>query len=185
MTMRRPLAAAALLLLLALAGAPSALTPPAALAATDPDEVLADPALEERARGLTRQLRCLVCQNQSIDDSNADLARDLRRLVRERLEAGDTDEEVIAFMTARYGDFVLLKPPVRPGTYALWFGPVLVLLVAGGGVAVYLRRRRRGLAAAAGPEPLSPAERARLDALLGRVDDAGGDAADHHRRRPA
>ena len=159
----RPLAAAAvvalaLLLLAGLLVAPHAVV----RAATGPDEVLGDAALEARARGLTRQLRCLVCQNQSIDDSDAGLARDLRRLVRERLRAGDGDGEVLAFMTARYGDFVLLRPPVRPGTYALWFGPPLVLLVAGGAVALHLRRRPR----AAGPEPLGPAERARLDARV-------------------
>src|SRR5690606_38216184 len=90
---------------------------PAAQGATSPDEILADPALEERARDLSRQLRCLVCQNQSIDDSDAELARDLRQIVRERLVAGDSDEEIIAFLTARYGDFVLLKPPVKPATW--------------------------------------------------------------------
>ena len=88
-------------------------------AAVQPDEQLADPVLEARARDISAGLRCLVCQNQSIDDSDADLARDLRHLVRERLRAGDTDQEVIAFMTARYGDFVLLKPPVRPGTVVI------------------------------------------------------------------
>ena len=162
--MRRPFAL--ILLLLGL------LAPQGLAAATGPGEVLADPALEARARDLTRQLRCLVCQNQSIDDSDADLARDLRRLVRERLRAGDADQEVIAFMTARYGDFVLLKPPVRPGTYLLWFGPPLVLLVAGAGTARYLRRRRGDGA----PEPLSPEERARLDALL------SAEGADSRRR---
>ena len=170
--MRRPLAL--ILLLLGLL-APQGLT-----AATGPGEVLADPALEARARNLTKQLRCLVCQNQSIDDSDADLARDLRRLVRERLRAGDTDQEVIAFMTARYGDFVLLKPSVRPGTYLLWFGPPLVLLAAGAGAALYLRRRRDG-GNDGPPEPLSPDERARLDALLTASAAAAEGAAD---RRP-
>ncbi|HEX5079414.1 MAG TPA: cytochrome c-type biogenesis protein [Geminicoccaceae bacterium] len=135
----------------------------AAQAATSPDEILADPALEQRARALSRQLRCLVCQNQSIDDSDADLAHDLRRLVRERLLAGDSDEQIIAFLTARYGDFVLLKPPVEPATWGLWFGPLALLLLAGGGIVVYLRRRPAEETAS---PPLSPTERARLDALL-------------------
>ena len=144
------------------------LTVPQVHAATSPDEILADPVLEERARALSRQLRCLVCQNQSIDDSDADLARDLRQLVRERLVAGDSDAEIIAFLTARYGDFVLLKPPVKPVTWGLWFGPLAVLLVAGGGIAVYLRRRPpRGAASS----PLSAEERARLDALMSEASD--------------
>jgi cytochrome c-type biogenesis protein CcmH len=136
---------------------------PAAQAATSPDEILADPVLEERARDLARQLRCLVCQNQSIDDSDAELARDLRQIVRERLVAGDSDAEIIAFLTARYGDFVLLKPPVKPATWGLWFGPLAVLLVAAGGIALWLRRRPARETAS---PPLSAAERARLDALL-------------------
>ena len=155
--MRRWLCAA---LLAACLAAPLA---PLAQAATSPDEVLADPALEQRARALSRQLRCLVCQNQSIDDSDADLAHDLRQLVRERLAAGDSDAEIIAFLTARYGDFVLLKPPVEPATWGLWFGPLALLLIAGGGIVVYLRRRPAQETAS---PPLSPAERARLDALM-------------------
>jgi cytochrome c-type biogenesis protein CcmH len=151
---RRLLAALALLLCLTVTGAQ---------AATSPDEVLADRGLEQRARALGRQLRCLVCQNQSIDDSDADLARDLRLLVRERLVAGDSDVAIIDFLTARYGDFVLLKPPVRPATWGLWFGPLAVLLVAGAGSVLYLRRRR----SATPPEaPLSADEQARLEALL-------------------
>ena len=134
--------------------------------AVEPDEMLDDPVLEERAREIGRDLRCLVCQNESIEDSNADLARDLRLLVRERLVAGDSDEEVIAYVSARYGDFVLLDPPVKPKTWALWFGPGLLLLVAGFGVFFYLRRRE----AAGAPAPLDAAERQRLDALL-RADD--------------
>jgi len=149
--------------------------------AVEPDEVLDDPALEARAREISAGLRCLVCQNESIDSSSADLAKDLRILVRERLVAGDSDDEVRAFMVARYGDFVLLKPPVKPETYVLWFGPAAILLIGALGVAVYIRQRRPQRAqgtdeaqteAGAG---LSPAERARLDSLLaGRNDGAAG-----------
>jgi cytochrome c-type biogenesis protein CcmH len=141
---------------------------PTGHAATSPDEILADPALEERARALSQQLRCLVCQNQSIDDSDADLARDLRQLVRERLVAGDSDAEIIAFLTARYGEFVLLKPPVKPATWGLWFGPLAVLVVAAGGIVVYLRRRGPRDQAGA---PLSADEQARLDALMSEASD--------------
>ena len=136
-----------------------ALLAPGALAATSPDEMLADPVLEQRASDLGKQLRCLVCQNQSIDDSDADLARDLRRIVRERLVAGDSDAEILDFLTARYGDFVLLKPPVEPATWGLWFGPV-VLLVAG--IAAIMLRRRCRVAA----EPFSAEEDRRLAQLL-------------------
>jgi cytochrome c-type biogenesis protein CcmH len=136
-----------------------------ALAATSPDELLADPEQEQRARELSKHLRCLVCQNQSIDDSDADLARDLRTLVRERIKAGDSDEEIIAFLTARYGDFILLKPPVKPATFGLWFGPGLVLVAAGLGIVLYLRRRR-GDGPAPASDPLSEDEQARLRALL-------------------
>ena len=138
--------------------------PAAPMAATSPDEILADPVLEQRARDLSKQLRCLVCQNQSIDDSDADLARDLRRIVREQLLAGRSDEEIIDYLTARYGDFVLLKPPVEPATWGLWFGPALVLLIGAAGIAVYIRRR------SAPPEASTPQlsadERRRLEALL-------------------
>jgi cytochrome c-type biogenesis protein CcmH len=132
-------------------------------AATNPDEILQDPALEQRARELSKQLRCLVCQNQSIDDSDADLARDLRRIVREQLVAGRSDEQIIDYLTARYGDFVLLKPPVKPATWGLWFGPALVLVIAAAGIAIYVRRRRLAEDA---PPPLSPEERAKLEGLL-------------------
>ena len=98
--------------------------------AVQPDEILADPALETRARALSSDLRCLVCQNQSIDDSNAPLARDLRLLVRERLKAGDDDGAVMSYVVARYGDFVLLKPPFKLSTLALWATPLIVLLSA-------------------------------------------------------
>lgn len=129
--------------------------------AVQPDEVLKDPVLEARARALSRDLRCMVCQNQSIDDSDAPLARDLRILVRERLTAGDSDKQVIDFLVARYGDFVLLKPPLTMQTVLLWFTPVLVLLIAGGGLLLWLRRRTADLSVA----PLSTAEKARLDDL--------------------
>ena len=132
--------------------------------AVQPGEELADPALEARARNLGREIRCLVCQNQSIDDSEADLARDLRLILRERIAAGDTDAEVKDFLVARYGDFVLLDPPVKPTTWLLWFGPAAILLIALGGAWLYLRRRP-ALAEAA---PLDPAERAALDRLLER-----------------
>ena len=137
-----------------------------AAAATSPDEMLKDPALEARARTLGKELRCLVCQNQSIDDSDADLARDLRRLVRERLVAGDSDEEVLAFATQRYGDFVLLKPPVKPATWLLWFGPLAVLLVGGGLVLAFFRSRGSPRDAATAAD-LDPGERERLARLLG------------------
>jgi cytochrome c-type biogenesis protein CcmH len=129
--------------------------------AVTPDEVLSNPALEARARALSKNLRCLVCQNQSIDDSDADLARDLRILVRERLANGDTDQQVLNFLTARYGDFVLLKPPVKPATWALWFGPLLVLGIAILGIVIRLRRKARVDAPA-----LSPEEQAALKRLM-------------------
>ena len=126
--------------------------------AVQPDEVLDDPVLESRARDLSAEIRCLVCQNESIDDSNAQLARDLRLLVRERLVAGDSDRE------ARYGDFVLLRPPVTAATALLWFGPALVFVVAA--TIILLRTRRRRVAGA--PAALSEDEKARLQALLDR-----------------
>lgn len=109
--------------------------------AVDPDEKLADPKLEERAREISKELRCLVCQNQSIDDSDAELAKDLRVLVRERLLAGDTNEEARAYIVARYGDFVLLKPPVKPETYALWITPPLAMVLALWAAIAWYRRR--------------------------------------------
>ena len=134
--------------------------------AVEPGEVLDDPALEARARAISKNLRCLVCQNQSIDDSNAPLARDLRVIVRERLADGDSDDAVIAFVTARYGDYVLLQPPVKPTTYLLWAAPVLVLLGGGGMIAVAVRRRRHAATAPAAPTDLSADERKRVAALL-------------------
>ncbi|WP_029010337.1 cytochrome c-type biogenesis protein [Azospirillum halopraeferens] len=137
---------------------------PAPVRAVQPDEVLADPALEGRAREISRDLRCLVCQNQSIDDSNAPLARDLRVLVRERLEAGDSNTEVLAYVTNRYGDYVLLNPPFKATTLLLWVGPFVLLAIGAVTVAVYLRRR---VAPGGGDTaPLSEDERRRLDALL-------------------
>jgi cytochrome c-type biogenesis protein CcmH len=133
-------------------------------AATNPDEILQDPALEQRARGLSKQLRCLVCQNQSIDDSDADLARDLRRIVREQLVAGRSDSEIMAYVTARYGDFVLLRPPVKPATWGLWFGPAFVLVIAAAGLVIYLRARSGRPDHR--PPDLDAEERRRLDALL-------------------
>jgi cytochrome c-type biogenesis protein CcmH len=111
--------------------------------AVEPGEELADPALEARARALSSQLRCLVCQNQSIDDSHATLAKDLRLLVRERLKAGDSDIQVRDFLVARYGDFILLKPPLNAGTILLWAGPFLLLLAGAGAMVIGVRRRRR------------------------------------------
>jgi cytochrome c-type biogenesis protein CcmH len=136
----------------------------ASVLAVEPGERLADPVLEARARALGAELRCLVCQNQSIDDSNADLAHDLRVLIRERLSAGDSDAQVLQFLVRRYGDFILLRPPVKPGTYLLWFGPFAVLALGALGAALYLRRSRRAPQQA--PAPLSREERRRLQKLL-------------------
>ena len=129
-----------------------------------PDEMLPDRKLEARARALSRSLRCMVCQNQSIDDSEAPLARDLRVLVRERLKEGDSDTQVLNYLTARYGEFVLLKPPLAWHTALLWFTPLGLLIVGaiGLGVAVH---RRRGAFETSDPH-LTPAEEARLAAVL-------------------
>lgn len=139
------------------------------VAAVLPEEQMSDPALEARARDISRELRCVVCQNQSIDDSDAPLAADLRAIVRERLAAGDTDEEVMAFIVARYGSFVLLKPPIDLQTILLWSAPLVVLIP--GGLALFFYLRRRGRAGAAEPLPLTAEERGRLSALL-KADDA-------------
>ena len=109
--------------------------------AVNPDEMLSDPALEARARTLSAQLRCMVCQNQSIDDSNADLAKDLRLLVRERITDGDSDEEVLNYIVSRYGEFVLLKPRFSLRTLLLWGTPVLLILAGGVSLVVFARRR--------------------------------------------
>jgi cytochrome c-type biogenesis protein CcmH len=134
-------------------------------AAVMPDEILADQGLEHRARELSKELRCLVCQNQSIDDSNAPLARDLRIVVRERLKAGDSDGQVLDYVTDRYGDYVLLRPPFKATTYLLWIGPFVVFAIGAAATAFYLRGRR-GAAAGTDTAPLSEDEQRRLDALL-------------------
>ena len=152
--MRRALALALLALALA-----------APARAVEPGEVLPDPALEARARSISRELRCLVCQNESIDDSNADLAHDLRVVVRQRLTAGDSDSAVLGYIVQRYGDFVLLRPPVKPTTWVLWFGPAVLLALGAAAVAVAFRRRRVVPVA-----PLSDAERRRLAELVGEPD---------------
>ncbi len=136
-------------------------------AAVQPDEILPDPKMEERARNLSRELRCMVCQNQSIDDSDAPLARDLRLLVRERLKAGDSDRQVMDYLTGRYGDFVLLKPPVNWRTALLWGLPLGVLVI--GAVVLLLAVRRRGVPLPeSAPQgiPLTAEEQARIDRLL-------------------
>lgn len=129
--------------------------------AVEPNEILKDQSLENRARNLSKGLRCLVCQNQSIDDSNADLARDLRVIVRERLIAGDSDKQVIDFIVTRYGEFVLLNPPVNRRTALLWGGPGFILLIGGIGLALWFRRRRTASA-----EGLSEIEKKRLASLM-------------------
>ena len=132
--------------------------------AVEPDEVLQDPALEARARTISEGLRCLVCQNQSIDDSEAPLAKDLRLLVRERLKAGDSNEQIVDFIVARYGEFVLLKPRFEPHTLVLWLATPAGFLAALLIIALAYRRRR---AEATNPPPLSVAERRKLKRLLG------------------
>jgi cytochrome c-type biogenesis protein CcmH len=135
--------------------------------AVQPDEIMSDPVKESRARDLSRELRCMVCQNQSIDDSEAPLARDLRLLVRERIAAGDSDAQVIDFLVARYGEFVLLKPRLEPHTLLLWLLPPLAL--AGGGFALWMHSRRRAKSATADDLSLSNLtadEEARLERLM-------------------
>ena len=141
-----------LLLLTAIVGATPAV-------AVQPDEVLSDQRLEARARDLSRELRCMVCQNQSIDDLDAALARDLRILVRERLMAGDSDQQVLDFLTARYGDFVLLKPRFGSQTAILWLTPAVLVVIGVLGLVLLVRRQRKEEVDAA----LSPEEQARLD----------------------
>lgn len=148
----------ALLLAWLLAGSLTA-TPAAAV---EPQEKLANPALEARAEAIGQTLRCLVCQNESIEESGADLAHDLRVLLRKRLAAGDTNAQAVQYIVARYGQFVLLRPPVEPATWVLWYGPAGLLLAVAAIGAVWWWRRRPVAEAA----PLSPAERQRLDELL-------------------
>src|SRR5215475_987885 len=144
-----------------------ALAAPSAAWAVQPDEVLSDAALEGRARALSKELRCMVCQNQSIDDSDAPLARDLRVLVRERLQAGDSDRQVIDFLVARYGEFVLLRPRLSPHTALLWLGPAAMLLIGGCAVVVLAFRYRANSAAASqGQQGLTAAETRRLSEIL-------------------
>jgi len=150
------------LILSALALMAAAPLPPAPRA----DAPLPDAGLEARAEAIDASLRCVVCQNESIAQSNAVLAADLRAIVRERVAAGDTDDEVRDYMVARYGEFVLMKPRVEPATWLLWFGPFAALALGGAGVAVYLARRRGQPEV----EPLSEAEQRRLDALLDEDD---------------
>ncbi|MCU9846643.1 cytochrome c-type biogenesis protein CcmH [Defluviimonas sp. WL0024] len=145
-----------LLLLLALLATP--------VFAVQPDEILDDPALEARARDLSQGLRCLVCRNENIDESNAGLARDLRLLVRERLVAGDSDAEVIAYLVDRYGEYVLLQPTASGENLILWIAGPAMLVIALGTAAVYLRRRKP--VAEAAPDPLSEAEKKRLKEIL-------------------
>jgi len=160
----------ALLMLLAGLALPQAnvgLSPVAPALAVEPDEMLKDPKLEARARRLSQELRCLVCQNESIDESNAPLARDIRILLRERLKAGDTDEEAIQFLVDRYGEYVLLKPRFALHTLFLWVGPFLVLLAGLIAAFIYMRRRVRAAPQAASAEaPLTEEERQRLQELL-------------------
>jgi cytochrome c-type biogenesis protein CcmH len=125
-----------------------------------PNEMLADPALEARARVISEGLRCVVCQNQSIDDSDAPLAKDLRLVVREQLQLGKSDVDVTAYIVSRYGNFVLLKPPVEPATWALWAGPFAVLFIGGAGLAMWSRRRRF-----VDDPPLTEAEIAEIERL--------------------
>jgi cytochrome c-type biogenesis protein CcmH len=136
--------------------------------AVQPDEMLSDQRLEARARDLSRELRCMVCQNQSIDDSDAPLARDLRILVRERLQAGDNDRQIIEFLTARYGEFILLKPRFGPQTVLLWLLPAILLLIGAFGLFVRVRRQRTAGEAEAA---LTPAERTRLGKLVNSPDE--------------
>lgn len=124
--------------------------------AVEPDELLDDPVLEERARDISQQLRCVVCQNQSIDESTAPLARDLRLIIRERLVAGDSNKEVVTFVVDRYGDFVLLRPPFQGDTYVLWFGPFIIFLIGGGLIFYYFRKV---LKAVPDQDPSGPAKK--------------------------
>lgn len=132
--------------------------------AVEPGEMLKDPALEARARALSAELRCLVCQNESIDDSQATLAHDLRVLIRQRIMAGESNQAIKAYLVSRYGNFILLKPPIEASTLLLWGTPILILICGGGAILYALRRR----APIAKPAALSAAEEERLASLLGK-----------------
>lgn len=136
--------------------------------AVSPDEQLANPVLEARARAISEELRCVVCQNQTIDESDAALAHDLRVILRERIAAGDTDDQAKAYLVQRYGSYVLLRPPMRPETLVLWLGPLAVVLLGGLGVALYLRSRAPPpiLGDGAGAGELDAAEQAELAKLM-------------------
>jgi len=134
--------------------------------AVEPDEILKDAALEARARIISKDVRCVVCQNQSIDDSDSGIARKMRILVRDRITKGDTNQQVLDYLVSRYGDFVLLKPPVKAKTAALWFGPAIMLLLGLVGIIFYYRRRAKETAETTGAAPLSADEKSRLDALM-------------------
>jgi len=142
-------------------------------AAVQPDEILPDPQLESRARALSAQLRCLVCRNETIDDSNASLARDLRLIVREHLQAGDTDQQILDFMVARYGTYILLKPPFWSSAVFLWLFPLIIILLAAFYLfyAVRAAKKRARLAMAKAPPALTAAEEARLADILAEGDD--------------
>ncbi|MFD1511406.1 cytochrome c-type biogenesis protein [Lacimonas salitolerans] len=144
-----------------------ALLPMTPALAVEPDEILADPALEQRARDLSRGLRCLVCRNESIDESNAELARDLRLLVRERLVEGDTNDEVIDFVVDRYGEYVLLQPRATGSNWLLWGAGPLMLLI-GVGIGLTYIRRREAASDQADPDSLSDAEKAKLQDILNK-----------------
>lgn len=137
--------------------------------AMDPNEALPDPVLEQRAREISRGLRCVMCQNQSIDDSDAPMAQDLRRIVRERLESGASDAEIKAWVVKRYGDFVLLSPPVKTQTLLLWAGPLVFLALGLLSVFIYWRKRSREISP---PAALTPEEQARLKQILSGKDQA-------------
>ncbi|WP_417819299.1 cytochrome c-type biogenesis protein CcmH [Terasakiella sp.] len=137
------------------------------VSAVEPDEIMQDPALEARAREVSQDLRCVVCQNQSIDDSNSGIAKKMRILVRDRIAHGDSNQEVKDYLVSRYGDFVLLKPPMNAKTMVLWFGPALMIVIGLVGIVFYYRRRSAQAAQGKGiAVPLTAQEQARLDALM-------------------
>jgi cytochrome c-type biogenesis protein CcmH len=138
------------------------INPPSSSFAVEPTEILQNPQLEARARVLSKNIRCLVCQNQSIDDSNASLAKDLRKVVREQLVNGASDEEIFDFLIERYGDFVLLKPPVKPSTYMLWYGPIILFSIGLVMSVLFLIRRKK----LAPEEPLTQKELDQLSKLI-------------------